>query len=657
LTDEAITHFDGSVSQSEQFEYDLTGNRTSVLQGTDSISYEYDANDRLLFEWVDLDYDPQQNPSVDQTTAYGYDHTQQTAKTTYDGEVDAGTTSYPAITGRQLFAYNLQGRMSGVINETYAGGSVTARTRTWYDYDQRSFRISSVTESDGTPTNADNLWDANASRWTETESIEYVADHHNHTGYTQTLRETKTENGHTQITDYTFGHDEITQRVHGTQGDGTAIDQTHIFGHDGHGSVRVLYDLADAIANAAQVLTFSAYGQMLAVHAVAGGAVATQAASLTSIGYSGEHFDAQAAQQYLRARFYNPATGAFNRLDPFAGNREDPQSLHKYLYVHGDPVQGVDPTGLFTSIQVGITTGIIGALAGGTVSYINGGSVLGGAAIGFGVGFSLGYLGGSIALHGARYVVGKVFGAIFLGPGKLPFVAAGGSVSNILTLLWRAAAFGGAAIEAFLFLETMWKGYEDGEPFRHSLDHFLAIHPWAIKPEPGLLGAASIRGPQGVIQRYKDVINGQRAIPPELLASVLLAELKHYNVSDTIMDTFMFGSDPSIGIAQIRVGTVIDRGYAPGLKREEIADMLFHPGTAIQLLAADLKHVADTKGIDLSQWDALPLEQKEILVAGFTRSKDLIDPDLWFDPEQGFGGLGPWGVEAYEHIRRNGLLE
>ena len=26
---------------------------------------------------------------------------------------------------------------------------------------------------------------------------------------------------------------------------------------------------------------------------------------------------------------------------------QDPQSLHKYAYVHGDPIQGVDPTGMF----------------------------------------------------------------------------------------------------------------------------------------------------------------------------------------------------------------------------------------------------------------------------------------------------------------------
>jgi hypothetical protein len=66
--------------------------------------------------------------------------------------------------------------------------------------------------------------------------------------------------------------------------------------------------------------------------------------------------------QYLRARYYNPATGTFNRLDPFAGNMQDPQSLHKYLYVHGDPIQGVDPSGemsLVTRIAIGGMVGIM----------------------------------------------------------------------------------------------------------------------------------------------------------------------------------------------------------------------------------------------------------------------------------------------------------
>lgn len=75
------------------------------------------------------------------------------------------------------------------------------------------------------------------------------------------------------------------------------------------------------------------------------------ATALTSLGYSGEQFDARIGQQYLRARWYNPAIGRFNRLDPFAGNSQDPQGDRGYLYTHADPVNGVDPSGL---INIGI---------------------------------------------------------------------------------------------------------------------------------------------------------------------------------------------------------------------------------------------------------------------------------------------------------------
>ncbi len=48
-----------------------------------------------------------------------------------------------------------------------------------------------------------------------------------------------------------------------------------------------------------------------------------------------------------------------HRLDPFAGNMQDPLSLHKYAYVHGDPVQGADPSGEFTAFaHVALATSI-----------------------------------------------------------------------------------------------------------------------------------------------------------------------------------------------------------------------------------------------------------------------------------------------------------
>ena len=85
-----------------------------------------------------------------------------------------------------------------------------------------------------------------------------------------------------------------------------------------------------------------------------------------ALGYSGELWDATSQTQYLRARSYDPRNGRFIGLDPFQGNFQDPQSLHKYAYVHGDPIQGVDPTGRFNAISISIGVGIglkLGALA------------------------------------------------------------------------------------------------------------------------------------------------------------------------------------------------------------------------------------------------------------------------------------------------------
>jgi RHS repeat-associated protein len=89
--------------------------------------------------------------------------------------------------------------------------------------------------------------------------------------------------------------------------------------------------------------------------------------------YSGEQFDSKIGQQYLRARYYNPATGRFNRLDPFFGNLKDPLSLHKYVYAHNDSINGTDPSGLyFTPIILTLS-----AIAFGAALYLKGVAALG----------------------------------------------------------------------------------------------------------------------------------------------------------------------------------------------------------------------------------------------------------------------------------------
>ncbi|WP_145423689.1 RHS repeat-associated core domain-containing protein [Symmachiella dynata] len=134
-----------------------------------------------------------------------------------------------------------------------------------------------------------------------------------------------------------------------------------------------------------------------------------EAAALTTRLYSGEAFDSRIGMQYLRARWYDPNSGRFNHLDPFSGNLRTPQSLHKYLYTHGDPVNGWDPTGL-RAFNVGslLTSMAIGTLLGGSLGYVWGG--WDGAAWGAGAGFLSG-AGVGMALAGGDGAVNAGWGA------------------------------------------------------------------------------------------------------------------------------------------------------------------------------------------------------------------------------------------------------
>lgn len=68
--------------------------------------------------------------------------------------------------------------------------------------------------------------------------------------------------------------------------------------------------------------------------------------------YTGEQYDPNLGFYYLRARYYNPATGRFPTMDTFQGRIHEPQTLHKYLYVHADPVNNTDPSGLMAMMRV-----------------------------------------------------------------------------------------------------------------------------------------------------------------------------------------------------------------------------------------------------------------------------------------------------------------
>ncbi|KAF0245105.1 MAG: RHS repeat-associated core domain-containing protein, partial [bacterium] len=74
--------------------------------------------------------------------------------------------------------------------------------------------------------------------------------------------------------------------------------------------------------------------------------------------FAGQEYDPDLGFYYLRSRFLNTATGRFLTQDKFPGSTEDPQSLHKYLYVANDPVNKVDPTGRFGIATIATGIGI-----------------------------------------------------------------------------------------------------------------------------------------------------------------------------------------------------------------------------------------------------------------------------------------------------------
>ncbi len=245
--------------------------------------------------------------------------------------------------------------MSVVRIETYVANILSKIVTSKFEYDTNGTKVQKIVETDS---DADGNIDSST-------TTTYLNDNNNFTGYSQVIEEIKRDTATQAVQKafvYLFGSDAISQ----TEIDFNQIleDVVLVLLKDGHGSTRFVTNVNAAIEEG---YNYDAYGNALGFDT---------AAAMTSLLYAGEQFDSTINQLYLRQRWYNPSAGTFNRLDPFAGNFTDQQSLHKYLYTHGDPVNGTDPTGLFTLAGRLATASIIGGLTSilgnGLANYANG---------------------------------------------------------------------------------------------------------------------------------------------------------------------------------------------------------------------------------------------------------------------------------------------
>jgi len=119
--------------------------------------------------------------------------------------------------------------------------------------------------------------------------------------------------------------------------------------------------MVDGAGAVVQRYDYSPFGRVVVVEGV----------DANPLQYTGEQWDGDAGLLYLRARWYDPATGRFLTRDPFPGLAALPQTQHPYVYVGNNPVNLTDPGGKFVPpiIAAVVLGGVIGAVGGG-VGYV-----------------------------------------------------------------------------------------------------------------------------------------------------------------------------------------------------------------------------------------------------------------------------------------------
>lgn len=198
--------------------------------------------------------------------------------------------------------------------------------------------------------------------------------------------------------------------------DPNVTDQTYYYVHDRLGSVRLVVDcnMIDETVTARNDYTYSPFGNPYP------GTVTETIHN--PFQFTGQWFDSEINQYYLRARMYDPTMMRFMTRDPVRGKGIEPVTLHRYLYCVNDPLNRTDVNGEFSGLAGQLMThaikgalwGAVGGTYGGVLKACrtgNGHDIWKGTLAG---GIAGGLAGGTAWLGGSG-LVGQILGGMMGG--------------------------------------------------------------------------------------------------------------------------------------------------------------------------------------------------------------------------------------------------
>ncbi len=371
----------------ERYTYDKVGNKTSLErtgEGADSITYEYDADNRLVKSTSSVHgvceyaYDAAGNliskrgAGCDTSYAYGvegrlvavreggrllmaaaydgdgdrvssaslfHEDVQREAEQTGEGLASLPATSYLNIASDEHIAHawsafvygatTLGAALSSSLNPTCMHTFTDAALRLLMsslpdDAKARtslmSFSFLSAYERDRIASSIGSLPSVSTF---ESEQFDVISYANSHIGnISQVLSSVST---HTGTTNETYG---ITRLARCGEGRGISY-----YLNDGRGSV------VQTTNERGRVTSWKRYSSTGSVEA------SSPLGELSSYGWNAEEQNPQTGLTYLRFRYLDTDTGVFGVTDTYLGNVFNPLSLNRYLYCLSDPVNYVDPTG------------------------------------------------------------------------------------------------------------------------------------------------------------------------------------------------------------------------------------------------------------------------------------------------------------------------